>query len=86
MTTDNLGNKDNEGVAVSSKTRDWNDRMYNMLLMWTHRAKAHKEVAKSLNRRLASELTKAERQILKDHILLLGRVIDAVELDEELGA
>ena len=34
---------------------------------------------------LTSDMTKDERKILKSHLLMIGRLIEAVEVDEELN-
>lgn len=64
--------------------RAWTNRIVNSMVMWAHRGNSHRPIAVEARRRFAQELTQEERKLLKGQLLLIGRVVDAVDLDEEL--
>ena len=63
----------------------WTQRVVNSLIMWAKRGNNHKPVAIAARKQFAKELTVNERKMLKSNLLLISRVVDAVDLDEELG-
>lgn len=70
--------------AGAELARAWINRIVNSLVMWAHRGNNHRPIALEARRRFAQELTQEERKLLKGQLLLIGRVVDAVDLDEEL--
>ena len=62
----------------------WTKRLFNSLKMWAQRGNNHRAVAIEARKRFAKELTRDERETLKGHLLLISRVVDAVNLDEDL--
>ncbi len=68
----------------ADRARIWMARIINSLKMWAQRGNNQKAVAIEARKRFASELTREERNRLKGNLLLIGRVVDAVNLDEEL--
>jgi len=76
---EDITNDNNADLAMQ-----WTNRIFNSLKMWARRGGNHKSVAIAARRRLAKELTKEERKALKGELLLINRVIDATDLDEEL--
>ena len=63
----------------------WVDRITSSLIMWAHRGNNHRPIAIEARKQIASKLTKDERERLKSNLLLITRVVDAVQLDEDLG-
>lgn len=76
--------EDIKNPANVDRARAWTDRVFNTLIMWAHRGNNQKKVAIEARKRFAGELTYEERKTLKSHLLLIGRVVDAINLDEEL--
>ena len=68
----------------SELARSWINRIVNSLVMWAHRGNNHRPIAIEARRRFAQELTQDERRLLKGQLLLIGRVVDAVDLEDEL--
>ncbi len=64
--------------------RAWNHRIFHSLKRWAKQGKNHKPVAIEARKRFGKELTRDERSNLKQELLLITRVIDAVDLDEDL--
>jgi len=73
-----------KGTSVQTAQK-WTDTLTSFIIRIGKHAKAHRPIAKKIRARIGDELTGPERQSLKAELLLLGRVIDAVDLDEELG-
>ena len=64
--------------------RAWINRIFNSLKMWAQRGNNHKAIAIEARKRIAKELTRDERNKLRGELLLITRVIDATNLDEDL--
>ena len=63
----------------------WRGRIIASLVMWAKRGNNHKPIAIEARKQFAKKLTTDERKLLKANLLLITRVVDAVDLDEELG-
>lgn len=63
----------------------WTNRVITVLKGWAKRGNNHKSIAIESRKRLGNELDREERKILKQQLLLINRVVDAIDLDEELG-
>ena len=94
MKGENIG-FDREGLFIQTDidykedgflTRKWVDSITHHLEMWATRGNNHRAVAIEVRKRFAKELSRQERDKLKDQLLLISRVIDAVNLDEELAS
>ena len=70
--------------SEADRARSWMNRVYNSLKMWAQRGNNHKQIAIEARKRFAKELTRQERESLKNQLLMISRVVDAVNLDEEL--
>lgn len=77
--------KDVHSMNGYDRAAAWRDRIVVSLIMWSKRGNNHKPVAISARKRFAKELTREERNTLKSQLLLISRVVDAVNLDEELA-
>ena len=76
--------EDVDNVESVDQMKKWTNRIYNTLMIWAKRGNNQKAVAIEARKRIAGELSKEERAKLKDELLLITRVIDATNLDEEL--
>lgn len=76
---------DMEDRDASDRAAAWRNRIINSLKMWARRGNNHKPIAIAARKQFSKELTKEERKSLKANLLLIARVVDAVDLDEELG-
>lgn len=70
----------------ADQARAWINRIFNSLKMWAQRGNNHKAIAIEARKRIAKELTRDERNKLRGELLLITRVIDATNLDEDLQA
>lgn len=77
---DDMAKKEN-----ADDERNWVRRIVNSLQMWATRGNNTRKVAIEARRRWGKELTSDERKFLKSNLLMITRVVDAVELDEELA-
>jgi biotin operon repressor len=77
--------KDDLDKNDEERGKTWTTKMYGMLIRLVKRAEAHVPVAKQIRSRIGQELTSDERKMFKKELLLLVRVVDAADLDEELG-
>ena len=62
----------------------WGKRIINSLIMWACRGNNTKPILIEARRQFGKELTLDERKQLKSNLLMITRVVDAVNLDEEL--
>lgn len=76
---DDMGDRQNAADA-----RNWGRRIINSLTMWAKRGNNTRPVLVEARRRWGKELSREERGQLKSNLLMITRVVDAVELDEEL--
>ncbi len=86
---------DKSGLFIQSKSdmhdpeeydraKAWTQRVVASLQMWAKRGNNHKPIAIEARKVFAKQLNADERQMLKSNLLLIARVVDAVDLDEEL--
>jgi len=64
----------------------WGKRIVSSLTMWAQRGNNTRTVLIEARRRFSKELTFNERKQLKSNLLMITRVVDAVDLDEELSS
>ena len=81
-----LNKKDVQSQEDAELAMGWNNHVINVIKMWIRRGNNHRSVAIEARKRLGKELTLDERKILKQQLLLITRVVDAIDLDEELGS
>ncbi len=65
---------------------NWGDRVVSSLLQWARRGNNTRPILIAARRQFGKELTKEDRKSLKASLLMITRVVDAVDLDEELRA
>jgi DNA-binding MarR family transcriptional regulator len=72
----------NESFAIHEQ--DWGRRIVNSLTQWARRGNNTRPILIAARQQFGKELTKEERKHLRANLLMLTRVVDAVDLDEEL--
>lgn len=80
------GKKDINEKDNADHEQAWGNRIINSLTMWARRGNNTKPILIAARRQFGKELTVQERKQLKSHLLMITRVVDAVDLDEELKA
>lgn len=75
---------DMENKQNAEDTRVWGNRVVKSLAMWAQRGNNVRPILIQARRKWGKELSKDERKILKSNLLLITRVIDAIDIDEEL--
>lgn len=80
-------NKSDMEVKENAETQlNWNRRIVTSLTGWAQRGNNNRPVLIEARRRFGKELTLDERKQLKSNLLMITRVVDAVNLDEELSS
>ncbi len=80
QTAEEMNDKDNRDRA-----RTWTKRIVASLIQWAYRGNNHKPVAIAARKAFSQELTRDERKSLRESLLLIMRVVDAIDLDEDLS-
>ncbi len=65
--------------------QNWGNRVVSSLLQWARRGNNTRPILIAARRQFGKELTKDERKLLRANLLMITRVVDAVDLDEELN-
>jgi len=68
------------------EARVWTKRVVDTLMQWAYRGNNHKAVAIAARKGFSEELTRDQRRSLRENLLMIGRVVDSVDLDEELSS
>lgn len=66
--------------------QNWGNRVVSSLAQWARRGNNTRPILIAARRQFGKELTKDERKLLRANLLMITRVVDAVDLDEELRA
>ena len=64
--------------------QNWGNRVVASLAQWARRGNNTRPILIAARRQFGKELTKEERKLLRANLLMITRVVDAVDLDEEL--
>ena len=78
------GREDMADQTSAEQAWKWGNRIVNSLQMWAQRGNNTRPILLEARRRWGKELTRDERMQLRSNLLLMTRVVDAVNLDEEL--
>lgn len=62
----------------------WGQRIVASLAQWARRGNNTRSILIAARRRFGKELSQEERKQLRSNLLMITRVVDAVDLDEEL--
>lgn len=76
--------EDMENLLNVKDTRVWGNRICRTLAAWAQRGNNIRPILIQARQKWGKELTKDERKLLKSNLLLITRVVDAIDLDEEL--
>ncbi len=85
---------DNSGLFIYNKAdmvkkenaeneHNWSKRVVASLAQWARRGNNTRPILIEARKHFGKELTTQERKQLKSHLLMITRVVDAVDIDEE---